>query len=143
VTDNSSPDTDSTAGEFQLDDLVLGTYTIRETVAPVGYALDPDTETVALTLSAPSGQPLNNGSPKPFIDPALFKLVVLTCNTSTEQLVVSGVDYDPSTTGGLKDSLGGAGLTDAQQAYLCGLGGATYDNLNRGVHSVDVTIPKP
>src|SRR5207249_3834672 len=65
VTDNQSPDADSTAGKFKLVNLILGTYTIQETVAPVGYDLDPTIATVTLTLASPS-----NAVPGPtFKDP--------------------------------------------------------------------------
>ena len=38
--------TDPVTGIGCLGDLSLGTYTVTETSAPSGYALDPDTETV-------------------------------------------------------------------------------------------------
>ena len=47
-------DQDPDPGEFQLNDLELGSYDIQETVAPDGYDLDPDIETVELTLENPS-----------------------------------------------------------------------------------------
>lgn len=40
--------TDKT-GRGQLNNLVLGIYTVKETKAPVGYNLDPQTYTVELT----------------------------------------------------------------------------------------------
>lgn len=54
VLDNSALDVDKDNGEFQMDGLVLGTYTIHETIAPFDYDLDPDTESVLLTLDNPS-----------------------------------------------------------------------------------------
>jgi len=53
VTDNSAPDADPDAGEFLLVNLVLGRYTVHETVAPPGYVPDPKTETVELSLANP------------------------------------------------------------------------------------------
>ncbi|TMB95531.1 MAG: hypothetical protein E6J42_10390 [Chloroflexi bacterium] len=50
VTDNSAPDTDATAGTFQLLHLYLGRYTVHETAAPPGFIADPDTVTVDLTM---------------------------------------------------------------------------------------------
>jgi len=138
-----APDADNDGAEFRLENLILGRYTITETIAPDGYSLDPDTETVDLTTSATSGQPTNgDGSPKPFVDPALFKVIILTCNTSTEKLVVSEVDEDPGTAGGKKDTQAAGSLSDADQAYLCGLD-ANYDDKTRGTHNYAVTIPKP
>ncbi|GAA2114813.1 prealbumin-like fold domain-containing protein [Nocardioides bigeumensis] len=140
VTDDSAPDTDSTPGEFKLVDLTLGRYTIKEKTAPPGYALDPDTVTVNLdTTNVPTS---NNGNAGTFVDPALFKVIIYTCNTSTEQLVVSQVDEDPGTAGGVKDTQAAGSLTADQQAFLCGLD-ANYDNKSRGDHNYKVTIPKP
>jgi Prealbumin-like fold domain len=48
VVDNAAPDTDADAGEFLVAGLSLGRYTVHETVAPAGFDLDPDTESVDL-----------------------------------------------------------------------------------------------
>ncbi len=44
--DAGDVDMDGAPGEFQVSVTVLGRYTLRETVAPPGYGLDPDTVTV-------------------------------------------------------------------------------------------------
>ena len=54
VLDNNSPDADPVAGQFLLTNLVLGTYTITETVAPPGYQLDTYVDTEVLTLTSPN-----------------------------------------------------------------------------------------
>ena len=64
-----------------MSNLILGRYTVRETIAPPGYALDPDTVTVDITTGDTTG---DAGT---FVDPLLFKLIVITCNTATEALV--------------------------------------------------------
>ncbi len=133
VTDYSAPDVNATAGSFRLDGLYLGRYTVRETAAPEGYALDPDTETVDLTIAGRSG----SVGPA-FVDPALFKVLVITCNTTTERLVDSTVDLNGSQQETVKPGQLPAGVTE--QA-LCGLPGATYDNLTRGDYSVNVELP--
>ncbi len=53
VTDNVAPDADPDDGEFLVENLVLGRYTVHETIAPPGYVPDPKTETVDLSLSNP------------------------------------------------------------------------------------------
>ncbi len=53
VPDNSGLDQDPDAGEFLLVNLDLGRYTVKETIAPPGYAADPDTETANLTVAQP------------------------------------------------------------------------------------------
>ncbi|MEO7804416.1 MAG: prealbumin-like fold domain-containing protein, partial [Actinomycetota bacterium] len=57
-------DQDPAAGRFLLTNLVLGRYTIRETVAPSGYTLDPNTKTVEITTVTPNRDISND----PFID---------------------------------------------------------------------------
>ncbi len=42
VTDDVAPDEDPLPGKFLLTGLVLGRYTVQETVAPPGFVLDPD-----------------------------------------------------------------------------------------------------
>ncbi len=51
--DDTTGDWDGTPGEFKLGNLLLGRYTIEETVAPVPYTLDPFVETIELTLADP------------------------------------------------------------------------------------------
>src|SRR6266508_2333779 len=47
-------DEDPAPGEFSMSGLVLGEYTVREDIAPPGYAKDPDIVTVDLTLENPT-----------------------------------------------------------------------------------------
>jgi len=134
VVDNSAPDVDPLDGKFEMVDLVLGRYTVDETAAPTGYQIDPSVESVDLTIADPDGTAAD------FVNPALFKVIVLTCNTTTEKLVDSTVDLDPGTAGGQTETLTtppGA-LTDAQ---LCALGGANYDDLTRGNYDLRVELP--
>jgi len=49
-----SLDEDPDPGEFKLSGLVLGRYTVDETVAPPGFEPDPDVVTVELTLADPN-----------------------------------------------------------------------------------------
>jgi len=42
------------AGQFKLTGLKLGHYTVQETAAPPGYAVDPSIKTADLTLAAPN-----------------------------------------------------------------------------------------
>jgi hypothetical protein len=81
-----------------------------------------------------------------FEDTRLLKLIIITCDTTTETLVVSSVD--PAFAGSTLDTIGAAPALDSKtqaelQAYLCGLGGASYDNLPAGTYQTDTTIPKP
>lgn len=53
VLDNNPPDLDSDDGEFLLDGLLLGRYTITETDPPTGYQADDFVETIELSLADP------------------------------------------------------------------------------------------
>ena len=140
--DYAGPDQDAVGGKFKMIDLILGRYTVKETEAPNGYALDPDTETVDLSTSSPDGSIAT-----PFVNPQLFKMIVLTCNTTTEKLVVSEVKMDLNGDGDTVDAgetldtvaVAPDAITDAS---LCGLDGANYDNLEEGTYKPVVTLPK-
>jgi hypothetical protein len=49
------PDMDPAAGKFKLEDLVLGRYTVKETVAPAGYVLDTHTYTADVVPASVDG----------------------------------------------------------------------------------------
>ncbi len=68
VTDNDALDQDPDNGEFELTGLVLGKYTVQETVAPPGFVLDPDLVEVQVTLD-----PLEVVIPDPFVNEAPFE----------------------------------------------------------------------
>jgi len=55
VVDNGQNDEDPLAGSFKVSGLQLGRYTVRETQAPPGYVLDPNTRTVELTPGSTIG----------------------------------------------------------------------------------------
>jgi hypothetical protein len=67
-----------------------------------------------------------------FVNSALFVLVVLTCNTSTETLVDSTVDLSGDVRETIDATQLPAGVTDEA---LCTLAGANYDNLTRGTYA--------
>jgi hypothetical protein len=134
----ANADNDADAGEFQLSALVLGRYTIQEKVAPTGYALDTDTETVDITTSNPSNADGTAGDVIPtFVNPQLFRIIVITCNDSDDTLVdstvvIDGVTYQTITTPP-------AGLTEAQ---TCGIGGASKGDLPANPNvSISVELP--
>lgn len=140
VTDNSAPDTDSTAGELQLGNLILGKYTITETEAPAGYAKSSATLNATLDLSnLPSSATVEAGT---FVNVRLFKMIVITCNQSANELVLSTVTLSGHA-GSPKDTLTASDLPNGVTAQqLCNLGGANYGNLNQGTYAPSVVIPK-
>jgi hypothetical protein len=143
VLDNGAFDEDATAGEFQISGLVLGRYTIVETIAPAGYDKDTDAETVDLTLSNPSNADATAGDVVPvFVDVRLFKMIVITCNQATNQLVASTVTLG----GSAKDtitSVPGSLPAGTTQANVCNIGGAAYGDLHADTYNPSVQIPKP
>jgi hypothetical protein len=95
-----------------------------------------------------SGQQDTNNN---FGNRELYRLIVLTCSEASGLLVQSTVDLDGNlaTTGDTKTTIGtppglGTETTAALQAYLCGLGGAQYNNLVPQTFSTILAIvPKP
>lgn len=139
VLDNAAPDTNPADGEFQLVDLKLGRYTVDEVPPfPPGFEPDPDVVTVNLTLQP---GPKDVTISEAFVNRALYRLIVITCNTTTEALVDSTVTLageSPATRETLKASELPAGLTENT---VCTLPGANYDNLTRGTYQPSVELP--
>ena len=110
-------------GELKLVGLVLGRYTIQETIAPAGYAKDTHTYTVNLTLTHPDNSAFGHPDGVPtFVNSRLFRLIVLTCNESLEQLEVSAVTLSgqvpatKDTIGGVPAHLAAKGVTEQDSA---------------------------
>ena len=150
-------DRDPEAGKFKLTGLVLGRYTIEETQAPAGYKKDESIENVQLDLAHPDNSVLDdpdteldeghpNGIPT-FVNEKLFRLIVLTCNESTGELVVSQVDVPgqaPASKDTIADVPSGIGLpAGVTEQMLCDLGGASYGGLQDETYGPTVTIPRP
>lgn len=138
--DYAGLDEDPEGGQFLLTNLSLGTWTIRETAAPEGYAFDDElTQTVYLTLEDTTGS-----AATAFVNTRLFKLIVITCNESTSELVISTVDLD----GNVLDTFGAvpASWGEVSEADICdltGADGAVFGGLDAGIYEPTVTIPKP
>lgn len=133
ILDNAAPDTDATGGELQLDGKPLGRYTITETAAPSGYDLEAGTQTVNVTSATVFSAALD------FVNNPKMKVIVLTCNTVTEQLVDSTVELDIDKDAATDNRK--ATLTGAAYDALCGTGGAVYDNLPWDTYSGTVEVP--
>lgn len=136
VLDNSAPDADPADGAFLLEDLILGRYTVREVPPfPPGFEPDPDTVTVDLTIEP---GPRDVTITEAFVNRALFRLIVITCNTSTETLVDSTVDLN----GDVRETINAGQLpAGVTEQALCTLPGANYDNLARGTYAPSVELP--
>jgi uncharacterized surface anchored protein len=119
--------TGGAAGQCSITGITPGTYWVVETQTPAGYeTADP----VKVTLTA--GQTVQ----RTIIDPRKHKVIVLVCHMGTDTLTATDVVNGTST----KTSLSGAGLTREQQAALCGLGGASWDNLSHGDKTVTAKL---
>lgn len=136
VLDNSAADADPDDGEFLLVDLILGRYTVKEIPPfPPGFEPDPDTVTAELTLEP---GPKDVTITEAFVNRALFRLIVITCNTSTEALVDSTVDLN----GDVRETINAGQLpAGVTEQALCTLPGANYDNLATGTYTPSVELP--
>jgi hypothetical protein len=123
VTDNSPPDADPVAGQFELDayqvdsgfnplgGLAMGTYSIAETSPPPGYTGDSHVESVTLTTSSPNGSSSYiwvNTPPQQGCTPGFWQggLGVTLWNTTNDPQWTShgGAGTNPYTTSTLFDS---------------------------------------
>ena len=135
VLDNSALDADPDAGEFLLQHLALGRYTVDEVAPfPPGYEPDPDVVTANLTLQP---GPKDVVIAEAFVNRGLYRLIVITCNTSTEELVDSTVTLGGDT----RETVKPAQLGAINQNALCQLPGANYDNLTTGTYNPSVELP--
>ena len=116
-------------------DLKLGRYTVDEVPPfPPGFEPDPDVVTVEHTLQP---GPKDVTIAEAFVNRALFRLIVVTCNTTTETLVDSTVNLNGDTRENVKPGqLGGI-----DETALCTLAGANSDNLPRGNYTPNVELP--
>jgi hypothetical protein len=151
VLDNAGTDANPADGEFLIEDLVLGTYTVRETAAPAGYHIDNPN-----AVAAGSHTLLDTELEivEPFVNSRAFRLIVLTCDDVTEELVVSVVTLDPDGAGGAApivldtidaDDLAAFNLLfdqDLTEGQACNLGGAQFEDLDEGTYVPSVVIPK-
>ncbi len=135
VLDNSPPDADPADGEFLLEDLELGRYTVDEVAPfPPGFEPDPDVVTAELTLEP---GPKDVTISEAFVNRALYRLIVITCNTTTEELV----DSTATLNGDTRETVKPGELGGIDQNALCQLPGANYDNLTRGTYNPSVELP--
>ncbi len=80
-----------------------------------------------------------------FVNVKLFDLIVLTCNESTNELVVSSVTLSgqqgspKDTIGAVPANLASKGVT---QADLCGIASGSYGGLNAATYDASVKLPK-
>ena len=136
ILDNSAPDTDSTAGEFQLDSRPLGRYTITETAAPTGYDIVTGAQTVNITSATVFPATLD------FVNNPKMKLIVITCNTVTEKLADGTVTVTGTPGDDTRETLKASQLpTGVTEAAVCGLAGANYDDLTWGTYTPSVELP--
>ena len=137
----ANTDQDGRPGRFKLVDLVLGTYTIKEKTPPPGYTAEDlsFTQSVALTTLVTSGS-----AAEPFVNLKLFRVIVITCNDITHELVDGTVtltgDAVPTkqTITAVPAALAAKGVT---MADLCAIGGAAWGGLEEGDYGLDVELP--
>jgi hypothetical protein len=127
----SSTCTTSASGNCSIASVPLGQYWVVETTTPPGYTTAADQ---AVNLST-GGQTVS----LTFVDNRLFKVIVLVCQQSNNELYASNVKFDGSSTPTTNNSLGTS--STPTEAQLCALGGATLSNVTNGSHSAAIVIP--
>lgn len=116
--------TDAT-GYCSFTSVGQGTYTIHESVTPVGYVTAPD-QTATVTAGS-AGQTLSYT----FVDPRQFRIIAIVCQEgASNTLYPSQVTVDGVTLPSIGSAPPGVSV-----ATLCSLGGAEFDHLRAGTHA--------
>jgi hypothetical protein len=125
----------ATIGQCTFSTVFPGTYALAELQTPDGYAKSSDMpKFITVALGDEDSDHVYTVT-----DPRKFKVITLVCVKSTDQLYGSSVTYD---SGSAQTSLKhNATLPDGvSESELCGLGGATHDNVGTGSHSSSISI---
>lgn len=124
--------TTDAAGACTILNVPFGPYWVVETTTPSGYAT-ADEQLTAVSSTTPTVS-------LTFVDPRLFKVIVLVCKQSDDSLYSSNVTL-PSGSASAADTRKSLGAsTSPSAAALCGLGGAAFSGLQKGVKQVAVDI---
>jgi hypothetical protein len=124
-------------GKCSITDVVPGYYWVVETTGVPGYGLAPD-QSVQVTAGTAT-------TAVDFIDPKLFKVIVIVCEKSNTSLYSAKVSFDgaavPGSANSPTDGALGAGI---DESALCGLSGTfVHDDVTRAGndHSSTIRIP--
>lgn len=157
-------DSDPDAGELQVIDLVLGQYNVTETLPPPGYHIG------TTPGAGPFSFPDMTIDPSPpvtdvvldtiFVNIKAFRIIVITCDDISHELVVSTVTLDPNGTPVTVDSMSASQLAswnlahsqDLTEGQICGgdvqltvpsIGGsASFGDLPDGTYDIQTVVPK-
>jgi hypothetical protein len=120
----AGPTQTASDGTLTFSNVPLGHYCVVETTTPAGYDTAP-AQCFAIVVGTGTGDVHN----LTFTDPRQHRIIVLVCHEGTNTLDPSSVALTGDASSP-KTSLAPGSLTAAQQAALCGLGGATYGGLS-------------
>jgi hypothetical protein len=161
--DNDAPDNDPADGMLEVIDLVLGKYTVEETNPPLGYHIATPPGAGPFSFPDMTIEPLNVDVELGtiFVNIRAFRIIVITCDDITHELVVSTITLDP---GGplesIVDSMSATELAawnlatgqDLSEGEICGgddqgtdpsLGGAaSFGDLEAGTYDIRAFVPQ-
>lgn len=90
-----SLDKDPEPGEFRLEGLVWGQYTVTETSAPVGYVLDPTPHTFTFTVNKDTVATAITPKGSPFVNvPAVGSVRWTKVDSENEQQLLAGSKWE-------------------------------------------------
>lgn len=124
--------TSDATGACTISSVPFGSYWVVETTTPSGYATADD-QLTAVSSTTPTVL-------LTFVDPRLFKVIVLVCRQSDNTLYSSNVTL-PSGSSNSSDTKSSVGASTSPSAStLCSVGGASFGGLQKGVKQVAVDI---
>ncbi len=149
-----APDADETAGEIQVNDLVLGLYNVKETIPPVGYHIQVPPGAGPFDFPAMTIEPLNVDVELEtiFVNIKAFRIIVITCDDITDLLVDGTVNLDPAGTfDSTKETISPTDFTalgwfDSDETPLtqtdfCNQGGASFGDLPDDTYNATIEVP--
>ena len=154
--DNAAPDNDPADGQLEVIDLVLGRYTVEETTPPAGYHIKTPPGAGPFTFPDMTIEDPDVTLGTIFVNIRAFRIIVITCDDITHELVVSTVTFDSTE----YDSMSAADLAawnlatgqDLTEGEICGgddqvsdpsLGGdASFGDLPAGTYDIRVKVPQ-
>jgi hypothetical protein len=146
ILDNDSTDNDPTDGELEVIDLVLGRYTVEETIPPTGFHIANPPGAGPFTFPDMTIADPDVDLATIFVNIKAYRLIVITCDDITDTLVVSEVDLDGEVLDTISaDDLAAFNLANGQdltEAQICGIGGASYGELPDATYTPSVELPK-
>jgi hypothetical protein len=131
---------------MKIEDLILGRYTVEETIPPAGYHIGNPPGAGPHTFPDMTLASLDVSLGVTFVNLKAFRNIVITCDDITDTLVDGTVEID----GVMLQTMSAADLASLgwlnasggalSESDFCNQGGASYGGLDEGVYQAAVEV---